>query len=158
MYRRDRRNRKTRYRKPRFSNRKRTEKWLSPSLQDRLNHTFFWIDKLCGLIPNPKLYIEVGKFDTAKMIDPNINGIDYQHGQTYGFFDERYFVFARDRYTCQYCGKSKDKILQTHHIVYRSNGGTNRVDNLITVCTDCHTAENHKKVEFFINGRRHLKK
>lgn len=145
IYRRDRRNRKTRYRKPRFSNRKRPEKWLPPSLQNRLNHTFFWIDKLCCLVPNPKLHIEVGKFDTAKMINPNINGVDYQHGQAYGFFDERYFVFDRDNYTCQCCGKSKDKILQTHHIVYRSNGGTNRVDNLITVCTDCHTAENHKK-------------
>lgn len=158
MYRRDRRSRKTRYRKPRFLNRKRTEKWLPPSLQNRLNHTFFWINKLCGLIPNPKLYIEVGKFDTAKMIDPNINGVDYQHGQTYGFFDERYFVFARDRYTCQCCGKSKDKILQTHHIVYRSNGGTNRVNNLITVCTDCHTAENHKKGGVLYQWQETLKK
>ena len=79
------------------------------------------------------------------MINPDINGVDYQHGQTYGFFDERYFVFARDNYTCQVCGKSKDKILQTHHIIYRSNGGTDRVDNLITVCTDCHTSANHKK-------------
>lgn len=43
------------------------------------------------------------------------------------------------------CGKSKDKILQTHHIIYRSNGGSDKVDNLITVCTDCHTSENHKK-------------
>lgn len=158
MYRRDRRNRKTRYRKPRFSNRKRTKKWLPPSLQNRVNHTFFWIDKLSSLVPNPKLHIEVGKFDTAKMINPNINGVDYQHGQTYGFFDERYYVFARDNYTCQCCGKSKDKILQTHHIVYRSNGGTNRVDNLITVCTDCHTSENHKKGGIFINGKKNIKK
>ena len=35
MYRRDRRNRKCRYRMPRFLNRKRTEKWLPPSLQCR---------------------------------------------------------------------------------------------------------------------------
>lgn len=158
MYRRDRRNRKTRYRKPRFSNRKRTEKWLPPSLQNRVNHTFFWIDKLSSLVPNPKLHIEIGKFDTAKMINPNINGVDYQHGQTYGFFNERYYVFARDNYTCQCCGKSKDKILQTHHIVYRSNGGTNRVDNLITVCTDCHTSENHKKGRIFYQWQEEHKK
>lgn len=144
-YRRDRRNRKTRYRQLRFLNRKRTDKWLPPSLQNRMNHTYHWIDTLCNLVPNPKLYIEVGKFDTAKIINPEINGVDYQHGKTYGFFDERYFVFARDNYTCQCCGKSKGKILQTHHIVYRSNGGTDRVDNLITVCTDCHTPKNHKE-------------
>lgn len=145
MYRKDRRNRKTRYRKPRFLNRKRSGKWLPPSLQNRINHTYRWIDELCALTPKPKLHIEVGKFDTAKMINPDINGVDYQHGQTYGFYDERYFVFARDNYTCQCCGKSRGKILQTHHIIYRSNGGTDRVDNLITVCTDCHTYENHQK-------------
>lgn len=144
-YRRNRRNRKTRYRKCRFLNRRRSDKWLPPSLQNRIEHTFRWINELTQIVPNPVLHIEVGKFDTAKMINPQLNGVDYQHGQTYGFFDERYFVFARDEYTCQCCGKSKDKILQTHHIIYRSNGGTNRVDNLITVCTDCHTSVNHKK-------------
>lgn len=145
IYRRSRRNRKTRYRQPRFLNRKRSDKWLPPSLQNRVNHTFHWIDTFCSLVSDPILHIEVGKFDTAKMINPEINGVDYQHGQTYGFFEERYFVFARDNYTCQCCGKSKDKILQTHHIIYRSNGGTDRVDNLITVCTDCHTSKNHQK-------------
>lgn len=144
-YRKSRRNRKTRYRQPRFLNRKRNDRWLPPSLQSRINSTFHWIDTFCRLVPKHKLHIEVGKFDTAKMINPEIKGVDYQHGQTYGFYDERYFVFARDNYTCQVCGKSKDKILRTHHIIYRSNGGTNRVDNLITVCADCHTSANHKK-------------
>lgn len=145
IYRRSRRNRETRYRQPRFLNRKKSDKWLPPSLQNRINHTYHWIDTFSSLVHSPKLHIEVGKFDVAKMINPEIDDIDYQHGQTYDFFNKRYFIFARDNYTCQCCGKSKDKILQTHHIIYRSNGGTNRVDNLITVCTDCHTSENHKK-------------
>ena len=106
-YRRDRRNRKTRYRKPRFLNRKRIDKWLPPSIQSRINITFHWTDMFCDLVPNPKLHIEVGKFDTAKLINPEIQGIDYQHGQTYGYYDVRYFVFARDNYTCQVCGKKK---------------------------------------------------
>lgn len=145
IYRRSRRNRKTRYRKPRFLNRKKVEKWLPPSLQSRIDKHFKWIDIFNSLVPNARLHIEVGKFDTAKMINSNIQEVDYQQGQTYGFYDGRYFVFARDNYTCQVCGKSKDKILQTHHIIYRSNGGTDRVNNLITVCTDCHTSVNHKK-------------
>lgn len=144
-YRRDRRNRKTRYRKARFLNRKKKESWLPPSIENRINHTFKWINKLVALLPNPKLHIEVGKFDVAKMINPDVQGVDYQHGQTYGFYNVRYFVFARDNYTCQCCKKSKNKILQTHHIIYRCNGGSNRADNLITVCTDCHTYENHQK-------------
>ena len=144
MYRRDRRNRKTRYRKPRFLNRKRKDGWLPPSIEGKLNANFFWIDKFCSLVPNPKLCIEVGKFDVAKMINPEIQGVDYQHGQAYGYHDVRYYVFARDEYTCQVC-KKKGKILHTHHIVYRSDGGTDRADNLITVCSDCHTSENHKQ-------------
>ena len=145
MYRRDRRNRKTRYRKPRFLNRKRKEGWLPPSIEGKLNANFLWIDKFCSLVPNPILHIEVGKFDIAKMINPSIEGVEYQQGQCAGYYDVRYFVFDRDNYTCQVCGKSKDKILHTHHIVYKSLGGTDRADNLITVCTECHTSKNHKE-------------
>ena len=145
MYRRDRRNRKTRYRKPRFLNRKRKDGWLPPSIEGKLNANFFWIDKFCSLVPNPILHIEVGKFDIAKMIDPSIKGTEYQQGQCAGYYDVRYFVFDRDNYTCQVCGKSKGKVLHTHHIRYKSLGGTDRADNLITVCTECHTGKNHKE-------------
>lgn len=144
QYRRGRRHRKTRYRKPRFDNRKRSKGWLPPSIQSRIDNTFMWIDKFTNLLPNPKVSIEVGKFDIAKMINPKIEGVDYQKGQTYGYYDVRYYVFARDSYTCQVC-KKKGKILQTHHIKYVSKGGSNRADNLITVCTDCHTSKNHKE-------------
>lgn len=146
IYRRSRRNRKTRYRPTRFLNRVSSKKkgWLPPSILSRIDNTFMWIDKFTNLLPNPKVSIEVAKFDVAKMINPKIKGIDYQKGQTYGYHDIRYFVFARDSYTCQAC-KKKDKILQTHHIKYVSKGGSNRADNLITVCTDCHTSQNHKE-------------
>ncbi len=145
-YRSGRRHRKTRYREPRFLNRTKSKKkgWLPPSTLSRINNSFMWIDKFNKLLPNPSLTIEVAKFDTAKMINPTITGIDYQKGQTYGYHDIRYYVFDRDRYTCQVC-KKKDKILNTHHIKYVSEGGSNRADNLITVCTDCHTSDNHMK-------------
>lgn len=144
ILRRNRRSRKTRYRQARFLNRKKSDGWLPPSIQSKINNEFMWIDRFCSLVPNPKLHIEVGKFDIAKIINPDIQGKEYQEGQSKGYYDVRYFVFARDNYTCQVCGKSKGKILQTHHIRYRSNGGTDRADNLITVCTDCHTHENHQ--------------
>lgn len=125
-------------------NRKRKEVWLPPSIQSRLDNTFHWIDKFLRLVPNPVLTIEVGKFDIQKMMNPEIEGEEYQQGQTLGYHNVRYFVFARDNYTCQVC-KKKGGILNTHHLVYRSHGGSNRSDNLITVCTDCHTHENHQK-------------
>lgn len=157
IYRRSRRNRKTRYRKPRFNNRKRPNGWLPPSIQSRIDNTFNWIDKFTNLVPNPNLNIEVGKFDVQKMINPDIQGVDYQQGQTYGYYDVRYYVFDRDNYTCQVC-KKKGKILQTHHIIYKSHGGSDRADNLIAVCTDCHTHENHQKdgilYKWMINNKK----
>ncbi len=166
--RRSRRNRKTRYRRSKFrhqtkrvyDSKKKKHKWkkvkvpftsphpvgwLPPSLQSRMDHIFWWIDKLMGLLPNPTLHLEVGKFDVQKMMNPAIQGIEYQQGEAYGYYHTRYFVFARDKYTCQVCHKKKDKILHTHHLVYRSNGGSDRADNLITVCTECHTSANHKE-------------
>ena len=145
IYRRSRRNRKTRYRQPRFQNRKRNKSWLPPSIQSRIDNIIFWIEKFQSLLPKNTLIIELGKFDPHKLIKPDIEGIDYQMGQAAGYYDVRHFVFERDNYTCQVCKKSNDKILNTHHIVYSSEGGTNRANNLITVCTDCHTSENHKE-------------
>lgn len=142
--RRDRRNRNTRYRQARFLNRKRIEGWLPPTVQSKLDATFKWIDKFESLLPNPILHIEVGKFDVQKMMNPNITNEEYQNGQCAGYYDVRYFVFARDNYTCQVC-KKKNQILHTHHLLYKSRGGTDRADNLITVCSNCHTTENHKE-------------
>ena len=157
IYRRNRRNRKTRYRKPRFNNRKRKEGWLPPSIQSRVDNTFSWIDKFLMLLPKSTLNIEVGKFDVQKMMNPDIKGEDYQQGETYGYYDVRYYVFDRDNYTCQVC-KKKNKILQTHHIIYRSKGGSNRASNLITVCTDCHTHKNHQKENIFWRWMKEGKK
>ena len=159
IYRRNRRNRKTRYRKARFLNRvtSKQKNWLPPSMESKIHHTFHWIHKLENLVADSKLHIEVGKFDMAKIIRPDIQGKDYLQGQCYGYFDTRYFVFARDDYTCQCC-KKKNKILRTHHIRYRSNGGTDRADNLITVCTDCHTSKNHKKGRILYEWQQRHKK
>lgn len=50
-------------------------------------------------------------------------------------------IIKRDGYRCVKC---KSQInLHVHHVVYRSNGGTNDFENLITVCAECH-AEIHK--------------
>lgn len=157
-YRQGRRYRKTRYRKPRFLNRGNKSKgWLPPSTESRITNTFMWIDKLMDLLPNAKLHVEVGKFDVQKMMNPDIQGEEYQQGEAYGFYSDRYYVFARDQYACQVC-KKKNKVLHTHHIVFKSEGGSDRVSNLITVCTDCHTSENHKEGNILHNWMLKKKK
>lgn len=158
-YRKNRRYRKTRYRKPRFNNRVSSRKndWLPPSVQSRIESTFRWIDRFCNLLPDPNLHLEVGKFDVQKMLNPDINGIEYQQGDAYGYYNVRYYVFARNNYTCQVC-KKKGKILQTHHVIYESHGGSNRASNLITVCIDCHTHGNHQPGNIFWHWMQNGKK
>ncbi|KRL78238.1 RNA-guided endonuclease IscB [Ligilactobacillus equi] len=151
-YRQGRRNRKTRYRPMRFLNRIKSRKnnWLPPSVQSKVNHNINWIKRMLTVLPNPELHIEVGKFDMQKMKDPAIKGEGYQKGDLYGYQTVKQYVLARDQYKCQVCkkkgGKYKGKIvkLKIHHIIYRSQGGTNAPANLITVCADCHTYQNHQ--------------
>ena len=51
----------------------------------------------------------------------------------------REHALVRDKYTCQCCGKRNCRV-EAHHIVFRSNGGSDSLDNLITLCEDCHKA------------------
>ena len=141
-YRRSRRNRKTRYRKPRFENRAKPEGWLPPSIQSRIDNTINWINKIANALPAPEITVEVGKFDAAKLKNPDIQGKEYQNGEAFGFWNTRYYIFARDNYTCQIC-KKKGGILQTHHIIPKRNGGTDKADNLVTAHIGCH-ADFHK--------------
>ena len=56
-----------------------------------------------------------------------------------GFWNVREYVLFRDGHECQCChGKSKDRILNVHHIESRKTGG-DAPNNLITLCETCHT-------------------
>lgn len=50
----------------------------------------------------------------------------------------RRIIYRRAKYTCQYCGKS-DLGINAHHIVPLIKGGSNKLDNLICVCNQCHS-------------------
>lgn len=137
-FRRARRNRKTRYRQPRFLNRRRKEGWLAPSVQNRIDTHLKVVDKIHYLLPIKDLTIEVAQFDIQKIKNPEIEGAGYQQGDQLGFWNVREYVLFRDHHKCQYCkGKSKDQILNVHHIESRKTGG-NSPDNLITLCETCH--------------------
>lgn len=47
-------------------------------------------------------------------------------------------VLERDGYTCQLCGKSGKTKLHIHHIMKIRDGGSDHIDNLLTVCPSCH--------------------
>jgi hypothetical protein len=137
MYRAARRSRKTRHREPRFDNRTRPEGWLPPSLKSKAEATTRIVQQLSGILPITKVVVEIAKFDTQKLQNPDIEGVGYQNGQTAGYDNLRAYVFERDNYTCQTC-KKKLGILEVHHIIQRKDGGSDRPDNLATVHTVCH--------------------
>ncbi len=138
QYRRARRNRKTWYRKPRFLNRRKPKGWLAPSIQHKLDSHIKLIENVKKLLPVTRIDIEVAAFDIQKIKNPEISEIDYQNGVQKDNWNVREYVLHRDNHTCQACkGKSKDPILETHHIISRQTGGDSP-DNLLTLCQTCH--------------------
>ena len=118
--RRSRRNRKTRYRKPRFDNRRRKDGWLAPSVQNKVDTHLTVIRKVHEILPVTKIIVEVASFDIQKIKNPAIRGTEYQQGEQSDFWNVREYVLFRDGHTCQCCkGKSNDKILNVHHIESR---------------------------------------
>lgn len=150
--RRTRRNRKTRYRKVRFDNRKKKDGWIAPSVEQKVDSHLKVIRLAHKLIPITKTTIEVGQFDAQKIKNPDINGDEYQQGEQMGFWNVREYVLVRDGHKCVHCkGKSKDPILNVHHLESRKTGG-NSPSNLVTLCETCHKA--YHRGEFDLKIKR----
>ena len=145
--RRTRRNRKTRYRKPRFDNRTRRDGWLAPSVNQKVQTHLTVVDKVCRMLPVTNIVVETASFDIQKIKNPNVEGIGYQQGEQLNFWNVREYVLFRDGHVCQCCkGKSKDPVLNVHHIESRKTGG-NAPNNLITLCETCHKGYHNGTVQ-----------
>ena len=150
--RRNRRNRKTRYRKARFDNRKKKDGWIAPGVEQKIESHLKVIRLVHKLLPITKTTIEVAQFDAQKIKNPDINGEDYQQGEQMGFWNVREYVLARDGHKCVHCkGKSKDNILNVHHLESRKTGG-NSPSNLVTLCETCH--KSYHRGEFDLKIKR----
>ena len=147
--RRTRRNRKTRYRAPRFNNRVRSKHkdWLAPSIEHKIQSHLKVISDTHKILPISKIRIEVASFDIQKIKNPDIEDADYQNGDQLGFWNVREYVLFRDGHQCQCCkGKSKDQRLNVHHIESRKTGG-NAPNNLVTLCETCHDGYHKGEIE-----------
>jgi len=145
--RRSRRDRKTRYRKPRFKNRSRKEGWLPPSLRSRVENVETWIRRLQRLCPITAISLELVKFDTQAMQNPEINGVEYQQGELFGY-EVREYLLEKFGRKCIYCGK-ENVPLQIEHIVPKARGGSNRVSNLTLACELCNKKKGNQTAEEF---------
>lgn len=150
-----RRSRKTRYRKARFQNRIKSKHkgWLAPSIENKIQTHIRVVNDIHKILPITKIIIETASFDIQKIKNPDIDNLDYQQGEQKGFWNVREYVLFRDGHTCQHCkGKSKDNILNVHHLESRKTGG-NAPDNLITLCETCH--KQYHKGEIQLKQKRH---
>ena len=160
-FRRTRRNRKTRYRKSRFMNRTGCKKpgWVAPSVRQKVDSHIYWISKICKFLPISNITVETAQFDTQllKAQEQGLQlprGTDYQKGEQLGFYNVREYVLFRDGHKCQCCkGKSKDNKLHVHHIESRKTGG-DAPNNLITLCSECHTKYHRGEIELPRAARR----
>jgi N6-L-threonylcarbamoyladenine synthase len=141
QYRRARRSRKTRYRAPRFDNRVKPKGWVAPSVEQRIGTHINLINKAHKILPITRVVVQVAAFDIQRIKNPEIGGKEYQNGEMAGHAGNvREYVLWRDGHKCRHCGgKSKDNILNVHHLESRKTGG-DAPNNLITLCKTCHTA------------------
>lgn len=101
--------------------------------------------------------METASFDIQKIKNPDISGTGYQQGEQLDFWNVREYVLFRDGHKCQCCkGKSKDPVLNVHHIESRKTGG-NAPNNLITLCETCHKGYHNGTVSLPKNIRRGMK-
>ena len=148
MYRRGRRNRLW-YRKPRFLNRSKPEGWLPPSIERRYQAHLNIIDRIKRILPISKTIVETAKFDVAKIINPEIEGVGYQQGNLYQYQNMRSYLMTREHGKCQLCGKDfKNQPSHIHHCKQRNESGSNRAENLAILHQKCHKKLHKKGLKF----------
>lgn len=60
----------------------------------------------------------------------------------------RFSIFARDSFTCRYCGRQSDSVeLQIDHLIPICKGGTNDESNLVTSCVPCNQGKSGIKLD-----------
>lgn len=155
--RRTRRSRKTRYREARFLNRTKPKGWLPPSLMHRVYNIMTWVNRFCIIAPISGISLELVKFDTQLMENPDISGIQYQQGTLAGY-EVREYLLEKFNRKCVYCGASNIP-LQIEHVVPRAKGGSDRISNLTLACNDCNQIKGKLSIdEFLVNKPMLLKK
>jgi 5-methylcytosine-specific restriction endonuclease McrA len=146
--RRSRRQRKTRYRKPRFANRRKRTGSLPPSLESRVCNVLTWVRRLMRLCPITAISQELARFDTQASEQPDIEGVEYQHGQLSGF-ELREYILLKWNHQCAYCD-AREIPLELDHVQSRSKRGSDRVSNLTLACRACNQRKGNRDVREFL--------
>jgi len=57
-------------------------------------------------------------------------------------------VYDRDGWKCRHCNFRGN--LHAHHVVYRSLGGEDALNNLITLCNSCHSGHHNGHLDILL--------
>jgi 5-methylcytosine-specific restriction endonuclease McrA len=150
-FRRRRRSANLRYRAKRFSNRRRKEGWLAPSLRSRRDNMTSWVVRYRRLLPIVALSIEHVRFDTQALHNPEIKGVEYQQGELAGY-EQREYLLEKWGRKCAYCG-AEGVPLQIEHIRPKARGGSDRLSNLTLACRACNERKGARPVEEFLASK-----
>jgi len=105
------------------------------------------IGKIKKILPISEIVVEVATFDTQKMQNPEISGVEYQQGELQGYEVKEYLLEKWGR-KCAYCGK-KNIPLEVEHVIPKSRGGTDRVSNLTISCSKCNQKKGNQTAKEF---------
>ena len=145
--RRRRRSANLRHRAPRFDHRKIPKGWLPPSILSRVGNVVTWAHRLMRWSAVTSLEVERVRFDTQLLQNPEIEGVQYQHGELAGW-EARAYLLIKYSYRCAYCGKPNVPF-EIDHLQPRSRGGSNRISNLALACHACNQAKGNQTASEF---------
>ncbi len=148
--RRNRRSRKTRYRKCRF-HRQGRQGWLPPSLQSRVENTITWVNRIRRYVPVTGISQELVSFDIQSMQNPEISGKEYQQGELAGY-EVRQYLLEKWCRKCAYCGV-ENVAFEIEHIKAKSKGGSSSVSNLTLSCHKCNQAKGNRDIKDFLKNQ-----
>lgn len=120
----------------RFSNRRRPAGWLTPTARQLVQTTLNMVRKIKSILPVTDWTLEINRFAFMLMEDETVRGIDFQNGRMKGYKNVNEYIYSIQDGECPVCG---NPIEQYHHIVPQSQGGSNRPENIVGICAECHT-------------------
>lgn len=111
----------------------------------RIDNVITWVERLSRYSPLSSISMELVKFDTQAMDNPDISGAEYQQGALAGYELKEYLLETHG-HKCAYCGAT-DVPLEVEHIIPKSRGGSNRAANLTIACVNCNREKGSKTAE-----------
>ena len=146
--RRNRRSRETWYRRCKYKDGGKFESarpkgWLPPSQKSIVDNVIAMVKKLCKIANITECSFEAVRIDTQLLDNPDIEGVEYQHGELYGY-ELREYLLEKYQHICQYCnGASGDSVLEWEHKQPKSRGGSDKLSNATLSCHKCNQEKNN---------------